>query len=120
MSKDLNAPVSLWRSGVLGHCPRCGKTSMFKGWLSLYEHCPQCNLPLGEYEKGDGPAFFAITIIGALACLFAAIVELRYQPPYWIHAVLWLPFIVIGSLIILRLAKAIIVALHYEHLSKER
>lgn len=74
-----------------------------------------CGFDLREHEKGDGPAFFAVTIVGALVCLLVVIVELAWQPPYWVHAVLWVPFSVIACLLCLRWAKGIIIALQYKH-----
>ena len=118
-SLDEKAPssreVAVLSAGFGGRCPRCNKGKLFCGLLRVCDTCAVCGFNLSRHEKGDGPAFFAITIVSTLVCLFAVIVELLYQPPYWLHALLWVPFVVIGSLLCLRWAKGIIIAIQYKH-----
>jgi uncharacterized protein (DUF983 family) len=94
-------------------CPRCGKGRLFSGWLTLAPACAECGLSYSGHEQGDGPAFFAILIIGALAGIFSAIVEIKFAPPFWLHAALWIPFVVVGSVTGLRLMKAALIAAQY-------
>lgn len=79
----------------------------------MHSHCPRCGLHILAREQGDGPAFFGIVVIGTLATIGAALTEMLYAPPYWVHAALWIPFIVIGSLVSLRFAKACLLGLQY-------
>jgi uncharacterized protein (DUF983 family) len=52
--------------------------------------------------------------------VFAAlVVEFVYQPPYWVHAVLWLPLIVATTLLPLRFIKGLMIALQYHHKAAE-
>lgn len=102
-------------AGMGGRCPRCNKGKLFCGMLTVCDVCAYCGFDLSKHEKGDGPAFFAITIVSTLACALAVLVELVYAPPYWVHAMLWLPLVVVGSLLCLRWAKGIIIALQYKH-----
>ena len=95
------------------HCPRCGKGALFSGPISIVDECSECKLALKAHEQGDGPAFFGIVIVGALVAIFAAIVEVKFAPPYWLHAALWVPFIIVGSLASLRWGKAMIVHMQY-------
>jgi uncharacterized protein (DUF983 family) len=108
----LNRP-NLERITFLGRCPQCGTGKIFSGLLAMHSHCSTCGLHILAREQGDGPAFFGIVIIGALATIGAAITEIVYAPPYWLHAALWLPFILIGSVICLRFAKACLLGLQY-------
>jgi uncharacterized protein (DUF983 family) len=82
--------------------------------LTLTEACEECTLKLREQEQGDGPAFFAILIIGTLVGIFSAVVEIKYEPAFWVHAALWIPFIIIGSLLCIRLFKAMLIAAQYK------
>lgn len=95
-------------------CPRCGKGKLYRGLLTVAESCGECGLSFKNHEQGDGPAFFAITLIGALVAIAASIVEIKYEPPFWLHAVLWIPAIFIGSILSLRWAKAAIISLQYQ------
>lgn len=108
-----NNRPSFERATFLGLCPACGEGKIFSSWLTMHSHCPACGLHIGAREQGDGPAFFGIVVVGTLATMGAAFVEMAYEPPYWLHAALWLPFIAIGSLLTLRFAKSCLLALQY-------
>jgi len=41
-------------------------------------------------------------------------VEIRYEPPLWLHAMLWPPLILGGALAMLRPMKGVMVALAYQ------
>jgi uncharacterized protein (DUF983 family) len=94
-------------------CPRCGKGKLFRGMLTVADQCSECGLSFKEHEQGDGPAVFSILVVGALTAIGAAIVEIKYAPPYWVHAALWFPFVLIGSIFSLRLLKAALIATQY-------
>jgi uncharacterized protein (DUF983 family) len=52
--------------------------------------------------------------------VFAALItEVVFQPPYWLHAVLWLPLILIVTLAPLRPIKGLMIALQYHHKAAE-
>jgi uncharacterized protein (DUF983 family) len=40
-------------------------------------------------------------------------VEIKYAPPYWLHAVLWLPLVLGLSIGLLRWLKAALIAAQY-------
>lgn len=115
MSEDQYPPISPFVAGPLCRCPRCGRGRLFDGFLTVAEHCAACGLDLREQDAGDGPAVFIIMILGFVVVGLALWVEVKFQPPYWLHAALWLPLIVGGSLGLLRPFKAFMVALHYKH-----
>ena len=45
----------------------------------------------------------------------ALVVEMLYEPPYWVHALLWGPLILITTLGPLRATKGLLIALQYHH-----
>jgi uncharacterized protein (DUF983 family) len=52
--------------------------------------------------------------------VFAAlIVEVLYRPPFWLHAVLWLPLILLVTLVPLRAIKGLLIDLQYHHKAQE-
>ena len=106
--------ASLW-----GRCPRCGKGSLFRGYLKLSQSCSACELDFTRFEAGDGPAVFVILIVGAIVAGGALITEVTFQPPYWVHAVIWGPALVILSLALLRPLKAALIVLQYKHRAEE-
>jgi uncharacterized protein (DUF983 family) len=104
---------------LLGRCPRCGKGSLFTGFLKIAAACRVCGLDYSKLEAGDGPAIFAILIVGAIVTGGALITEVRFSPPYWVHAVIWGPLALILSLGLLRPLKAALVVLQYKHRAEE-
>ena len=107
--------VSPFRAGLLCRCPRCGRGALYQGLLSVKPRCAVCDLDLAAHASDDGPAAFAILLLGLVVVGLALIVEVRFGPPLWVHAVLWLPLILVGSIALLRPLKATMVALHYTH-----
>jgi uncharacterized protein (DUF983 family) len=49
----------------------------------------------------------------------ALAVEMLYAPPYWVHALLWLPLILVTTLLPLRPVKGLLIALQYHHRAAE-
>jgi len=49
----------------------------------------------------------------------ALIVEFAYQPPFWLHALLWGPLILVVTLAPLRMIKGLLIALQYHHKAAE-
>ena len=77
--------------------------------------CEHCGLDFSFADSGDGPAVFVILIGGAVVVFAALLTEVAYQPPYWVHAALWLPLILIVTLAPLRLVKGLLIALQFHH-----
>lgn len=113
--KPLQLATSLAKLSLTHRCPSCAKASIYAGLLALKQECPECKLALSRADTGDGPAFFVITIMGALIVLLPAILEIISPSPLWLHLLLWIPFMILGSLWMLRLFKSGLVALQYKH-----
>ena len=105
--------------GLRGRCPGCGQGRLFRGFLTLRPVCEHCGLDYGFADAGDGPAVFVILIGGAIVVFAALMTEVAYQPPYWLHAVLWLPLILLVTLAPLRPIKGLMIALQYHHKAAE-
>ncbi len=101
--------------GITCKCPRCGKGAVYAGFLTLRPRCEACGLDFSFMDSGDGPAIFIIMIAGAIVVGAALIVEVKYQPPLWLHAALWLPLILATTLLPLRAMKSLLIALQYHH-----
>ena len=107
------------RRGLAGKCPRCGEGALFAGFLTLRRRCERCGLDYGFADSGDGPAVFVIFVSGFIVVFAALVVEFVFAPPYWLHAVLWLPLIAITTLLPLRLIKGLMIALQCHHQAAE-
>ncbi len=106
--------ISIAYASLRARCPRCGKGALYSNFLTIAESCSVCGLSFKEHEQGDGPAFFCICIIGSFAAMFAAIIEVMFEPPYWLHAAIWIPFIIISSLFGIKATKSALIALQYK------
>ena len=104
---------------IKGLCPRCGQGPLFHGYIAVRKECPACGLDYAIFDAGDGPAVFGILIVGAIVCGLALYVEFHFQPPLWVHAVLWLPLICLLTGIFLRLSKSALLVLQYKHKAGE-
>ena len=103
------------RAAIACRCPRCGQGRLFTGLLSVRQACEVCALDLSAQDAGDGPAVFAILFLGMLVVGLAALVEIRFSPPLWVHLLLWGPLILIGAVAMLRPLKAGLIALQYRY-----
>lgn len=112
---DPDRGISPFVAGLRCRCPRCGEGRLFHGLLNVRERCDRCGLDLKAQDSGDGPAVFVILILGFVVVGLALWVELRFEPPFWVHALLWFPLILGGSLGMLRPLKATMIALQYRH-----
>jgi uncharacterized protein (DUF983 family) len=106
-------------AALLGRCPRCGRGKLFSGYLTVATRCEACGLDYAGFDAGDGPAVFVILIVGFIVAGGALILEAEFSPPYWVHAVIWLPAIVILTAVLLRLMKALLLVLQYKHQAHE-
>jgi uncharacterized protein (DUF983 family) len=112
-------PISPFAAGLMCRCPRCGQGSLFSGFLTLRPRCASCGLDYAFADAGDGPAVFIILIGGFIVVAAALFVEVMYQPPFWLHALLWGPLILLVTLAPLRAMKGLLIALQYHHKAAE-
>lgn len=116
---DDAASVPPLKAALAARCPRCGEGALFRGALTLRERCEKCGLDYKFIDTGDGPAIFAIMILGLVVLGGALILEFRVGPPLWVHLALWgigTPLLALG---LLRFLKALLIALQFKHKAEE-
>ena len=111
--------VSPLYAAVLARCPRCGKGRLFKNVLEMRQACDRCGLDYRFIDTGDGPAVFAIFILGFVILGLALYVEFTYLPSIWVHVVLWGLVTPLIALVVLRFLKSMLIALQYRHKAEE-
>lgn len=114
-------PAPLLAAGLACRCPRCGVGPLFAGGLSLRlaERCRSCGLDYRFIDTGDGPAVFAIFILGFVVLGGALIAEFAFGVPVWGHVLLWGVLTPLLALGLLRTLKALLVALQYRYKARQ-
>jgi uncharacterized protein (DUF983 family) len=99
--------------GALGKCPACGARTLFTSYLKVVDTCPSCGLALHHHRADDAPPYFTIFAVGHIVIPLLMTVELLYGPPLWLHLLIWLPMVVVLSLLFLPRIKGAIVGLQW-------
>ena len=111
--------ASVLAAGLKGRCPRCGQGALFRRGLVLREKCDSCGLSYAFADSGDGPAVFAIFILGFLILGGALLVEFKLGPPVWVHVLLWGILTPLLAFFLLRILKATLIALQFKHKAEQ-
>ena len=88
--------------GLMGHCPACGLTRAFAGYLKVVPKCLVCGAPLGLVRADDAPPYFVIFAVGHIVVPLLFWMEIAIHPPLWVHAAIWIPVSLVLSLVLLR------------------
>ncbi|MFN4229981.1 DUF983 domain-containing protein [Parvibaculum sp.] len=112
------APSSI-EVGLRGCCPRCGQGKLYKGFLDLAPRCEVCGLDYSFADSGDGPAVFIMMIAGFVIVGLVLWVEFTWSPPYWVHALLWIPLTLALTIGLIRPLKGWLVAQQFRHKAEE-
>jgi uncharacterized protein (DUF983 family) len=107
------APVPVLTAALGCRCPRCGRGRLYQGVLTVRASCTECGLDLAAFDAGDGAAAFVIFLLGAIVMALALWVEFTFEPPLWLHVVLWTPVTIGGAVLLIRPLKAGLIAQEY-------
>jgi uncharacterized protein (DUF983 family) len=113
------SPPSVLHVALTACCPRCGGAPLFRGLLAIRPRCDRCGLDLSACDTGDGPAVAVILLLGAIVVGLAFWVEFRFEPPLWVHALIWPVVTVPLAILMMRPLKAALVALQFRHRASE-
>ena len=107
------------RTGILGRCPRCGEGHIFAGFLKMRDRCEVCGLDYSFADPADGPAFFVLCFACVPSVILTLWIELAFNPPFWVHLVTSLPFLLVTCLLPLRPLKGWLVASQYYYKARQ-
>ena len=110
---------SIREAALFGLCPRCGARTLFDGVAQFAPRCRACGLDLTRFNVGDGPAAFLTLIIGGVLVGLALWLEVAASPPFWVHALLWIPLTFALVIYGLRVAKAALLASEFRNKAGE-
>jgi uncharacterized protein (DUF983 family) len=92
---------------------------LFDSFIRVAPRCRVCGLDFSFADSADGPAVFVMLFGGFIVVGFALWLELRFEPPFWLHLVTTLPVLLIVCLGMLRPLKGILIALQYVNKAEE-
>ncbi len=108
-------PVSPYKAGLRCRCPNCGDAPLYHGLLEVREHCENCDFDLSAADAGDGAQIFVIMILGALCAIIGAYLYAAIGLPMWVIMIFLMVMIIGGTIWLLRVIKATLVALQFFH-----
>lgn len=112
-------PLPPMETGIRGRCPRCGQGHMFNGFLTLKPRCEVCDLDYGFADPADGPAFFVICFACVPSMLLGVWFEVAYEPAWWAHLIVTIPFMALTCIPPLRPLKGWLVSSQYFYKAAE-
>lgn len=123
MTRDTAEPregqPGLAEAALLGLCPDCSEPTMFDGVLAFSPRCEGCGLDYSRFNVGDGPVALVTLLVGAITVGLAMWLQLSVEPPWWVHALLWIPItvaLVVGGL---RITKGLLLVTEYRNDARE-
>lgn len=87
--------------------------------MSVRPRCEVCGLDFAFADSGDGPAFFVMSFVGLVVVAGAMFVEFTYEPPLWVHALLWGPLTLLLCLALVRPLKGLLIVLQYANKAEQ-
>ena len=106
--------VSIRRAALSGLCPRCGAPTLFDAPASIAFNCAECGLAFGELERGSRLAGLITILFAVMLIALAMAVDVIWQPPLWLQAVVWAPVTILGVIGLLRMYKTALLYRQYE------
>lgn len=106
---------SPFRTGLKGLCPRCGRGRLFASYLKVADRCNVCGLDFSKENAGDGAIPFIILFVGALGVGLGVLLQVRYDPPYWVLVGVVFPVVIGAVFALMQPLKGLMVALQYRH-----
>ena len=98
-------------------CPRCGQGKLYLGVLTVAPRCTSCGLDFTRLDTGDSATGLVVLLLGAVTVGLAILLEALISPPFWVHMVLWIPLVIGGTILLLRVVKAWLIAQHFRRIA---
>lgn len=97
--------------GAVGRCPRCGQGALFRRYLKMVDCCSACGEAYGHFRTDDAAPWLTILVVGHIVVPFVLIFEQAMQLSMGLTLAIWLPVIVLLTLLLLPRCKGVIAAL---------
>ena len=101
------------KRGFRGRCPRCGEGKLFRAFLKVDDHCSVCDLDFTPHRADDLPAYLVIVIVGHIVVPTILWIETDFSPSVPLQLVIYLPFTLVLSLLLLQPVKGAVVGVQW-------
>ena len=101
------------KRGFLGRCPHCGKGKLFRAFLKVADHCPECGEEFHHHRADDLPAYLVIVIVGHVTVGGVLGAERLTDWSSWVHLAIWVPITIILAIALLNPIKGAVVGLQW-------
>ena len=105
--------ISVARATLTCRCPRCGKGPLFSGLLTIRPACTQCGLDFSHVDVGDAFVVPILMVMGVIVVGAAIWFDFTYNPPLWLHALIWPPVTIVLAIIMTRYLKSFFAVQQY-------
>jgi uncharacterized protein (DUF983 family) len=119
MDENYYPDISPLKAGLSGSCPRCGRGKLFGGYLTIAPRCSSCGLSYEFADSGDGAAWFVMLFVCVVGVGSILGVEVAYSPPFWVHALIAFPLLVILPMVLLRPVKGVLLCQQWKTGARE-
>ena len=119
MTEPYYPDLSPIKTGLAGKCPRCGRGRLFAGYLSVAKSCSACGLSFDFADAGDGAAWFVMLFVCIVGVGSILGIEAAYSPPFWVHALIAIPVIILLPLLLLRPVKGVLLCQQWKTKARE-
>ena len=105
--------VAAVRRGLAGCCPNCGAAKLFISFLQPVHACPACGQEWSIRTADDFPPYLVILLVGHVVAPGMIAMESGWHPPLWVHLSVWLPLVLLLSLLLIQPMKGVVIAFQW-------
>ena len=99
------------RRGLMGRCPACGATPLFKTYLKQVQACSACNAEFGRIRADDAAPWLTIIVIGHIFLPLVFFLGLDQLMPFWAAMLAYAALLSLLALLLLPRAKGLFIAI---------
>mgnify|MGYP006356147379 CR=1 FL=1 len=90
-----------------------------KRWGRPGTRCNSCGLSYAFADGGDGAAWFVMLFVCIVGVGSILGVEVAYSPPFWVHALIAVPLLIILPMLLLRPVKGVLLCQQWKTGARE-
>lgn len=99
------------RRGLVGRCPGCGKTPLFRAYLKQVHACPSCHAEFGRIRADDAAPWLTIIVIGHIFLPLVFFLKLDQVIPFWACVGVYAALMSVLALVLLPRAKGLFIGI---------